>query len=374
MKIKNLVGSATLLTSILLCSVYAGSVSAESAVNTQENLNNTNTATNKLSQIETNNYISIDSKKALLYPTFVNPESAIAEIQKKTPDFLNAISKKYALEQLGTENWNDYRNYADQYVTEDSNLSELEIEQYNALNNFFDIYENADKNTAIADLVMKSTLSRSASDTTEMALLLPYTSDLSTDFNNAQTLQGVGITATLSSVPNLSNSIAYASNYAVNPNRNKYPVFGQDCTNFASQILEAGGVSQSVFTDTSKGWWHTIGVTQYGQIYHTNSISWSVADTFARYMGVGYTSKSHSSFSSAIAQGDFIAADFEGDGDWNHIGFVTAKGSYANYGGKSYTDYKVAQHTNNYHDWTSSSTNGWETVEDGNGTYGRVRR
>jgi hypothetical protein len=46
--------------------------------------------------------------------------------------------------------------------------------------------------------------------------------------------------------------------------------------------------------------------------------------------------------------------------------------SAGTYNGSTYYDYKVAQHTNNYHAWTSSSTNGWETLT--NVTYARVRR
>lgn len=52
--------------------------------------------------------------------------------------------------------------------------------------------------------------------------------------------------------------------------------------------------------------------------------------------------------------------------------FVTKRDSSAgsSYG---YIDYKVAQHTTDYHAWASSSTNGWET-NNGKGTYAIVRR
>jgi hypothetical protein len=90
-------------------------------------------------------------------------------------------------------------------------------------------------------------------------------------------------------------------------------------------------------------------------------------------MGVGYTTTNHSTFSGNLQAADFIAYDRDRDGDWNHIGFVTSVDSSAGtYNGSTYYDYKVAQHTNNYHAWTSSSTNGWETLT--NVTYARVRR
>lgn len=104
---------------------------------------------------------------------------------------------------------------------------------------------------------------------------------------------------------------------------------------------------------------------------HKHSISWIRADTFAKYMGVGYTTTSHSTFTNNIQKGDFIGADFGNDGDWNHMGFVTDKETTMSNG---YYDYKVAQHTSNYHEWTSSSNNGWDTIESDGGKYGRVRR
>ena len=57
---------------------------------------------------------------------------------------------------------------------------------------------------------------------------------------------------------------------------------------------------------------------------------------------------------------------------WEHMAFVTAVDNYV---GNSYRyyDYKVVQHTNNYHLWTSNSGNGWEDVGSDGGRYGRIR-
>ena len=92
---------------------------------------------------------------------------------------------------------------------------------------------------------------------------------------------------------------------------------------------------------------------------------------YRRKYGFSYTTTSNSSFSSIIQAGDFIAADFDSDGDWNHMGFVTDRKTTQSNG---YYDYRVAQHTSNYHEWTSSSKNGWENVGKDGGTYGRVKR
>jgi len=89
-------------------------------------------------------------------------------------------------------------------------------------------------------------------------------------------------------------------------------------------------------------------------------------------MGVGYTTKSHYNFAANIQKYDFIAFDRANDGSWDHIGYVTADDNYI--GSYGYYDYKVAQHSTNYHAWASSSTNNWDTLESYGALYGRVRR
>lgn len=51
--------------------------------------------------------------------------------------------------------------------------------------------------------------------------------------------------------------------------------------------------------------------------------------------------------------------DSNSDGKWNHVAFVTATKSGATSAG--YRDFKVTQHTKNYHAWVSS-INGWENI------------
>jgi hypothetical protein len=88
-------------------------------------------------------------------------------------------------------------------------------------------------------------------------------------------------------------------------------------------------------------------------------------------MGVVLTRQNHRDFSAHVYKGNFIAADWTNDGDWEHMGFVTADDNYI--GSYGYYDYKIAQHTSNYHAWTSSSTNNWEYVGVDGGKYGRIR-
>lgn len=63
-----------------------------------------------------------------------------------------------------------------------------------------------------------------------------------------------------------------------------------------------------------------------------------------------------------VYQGVFIALDSELDRKWNHCVFVDEVGTVANYGGKTYRDLKISQHTKNYHAWVSSATNDWENA------------
>lgn len=73
-----------------------------------------------------------------------------------------------------------------------------------------------------------------------------------------------------------------------------------------------------------------------------------------------------------MSNGTFVVADFQNDGDWDHCGFVTQRDNYvgSSYG---YYDYKIAQHTSNYHAWASSSENNWENIGNDGGKYARVR-
>ena len=107
---------------------------------------------------------------------------------------------------------------------------------------------------------------------------------------------------------NRNNAVSYADTWAHGRNL-VYPVFGtgcvcDDCTNFVSQVLEAGGIPQiRNLTPTNQGSWYVIGTT-------TNSHSWSATDWFkshvdsnnARYQYVG----DNSVFVESLTAGDFV--------------------------------------------------------------------
>ncbi|WP_349393421.1 amidase domain-containing protein, partial [Clostridium perfringens] len=299
-------------------------------------------------QYETLNINGIDIN---LSKTFVDREDALNNFKNIYSEELEFIKSTLNLEELSLSNYevyyttlkslNDYVNINTVPAKLNKNISELL--------KFFDIFENNEINQQIKDLnsklITQNVSSRTISPESNKILnsidsLLPYDSPSVAPIS-IQPMAFIGLS--------VDNAINYATKYATSPNSSFKYFNGNDCTNFVSQILTYGGIPR-----TSSWYYRT------ASDYATN---WVNANSFARYWGVKYNSTSHYTFSSFIDKGDVIVLDY-GDGTWDHVGFVTAADSYsATYSGKTYYDYKVAQHSSNYHAWTSSSTNGWETVE-----------
>lgn len=313
--------------------------------------------------------ITINGVENPLFCEFLDPVSALTNFKKLEKASIDDISLKYGLSELSSENWEEYQAAA---YESDSRV----------LVDFFDIYENTKKNDE-AEKFANSMTSTYALDSDseetqleQLSFMLPYFSPLAEEYNSS-TNAGSGI-STHATLPNVSAAVSYAERYAWNANTAQYKDFGgTDCTNFVSQILVAGGVSQDSYANENYGWWHRI---VNGK--HEHSISWIRSDTFARYMGVGYKTNRMMNFSMNIQVGDAIALDNNSDGDWDHMGFVTYKNNYA---GSyqldnmimTYNDFVIAQHSSNYNRWVSEDGNSWDRYDwtfGGTGTYGRVRR
>ena len=319
--------------------------------------------------------IRINGETNKLYCVFDNQHSAIENLKLKTPTLLRTLAKEYGLTSLCDANWKDYRE--SMYLlfeseNRPSDYDESNIE-FRTLRAFFDIYENVETNQracALAEIIngFKESNVKTDSLEDELALLLPYNEPLAQSFQNRVASQTKAGTASF----NVTQAIDYAISYATSPNTPTYYYFSHgDCANFVSQILENAGVSQIVTNSTATGWWHKRSPGFLGIGYtHTHSESWSIADTFARYQGIMYSTTSNYYFSFNLSNGKFVVADFQNDGDWDHCGFVTQSDNYMTNG---YFDYKIAQHTSNYHAWASSSTNNWETIGSDGGKYARVR-
>ncbi|WP_227939614.1 amidase domain-containing protein [Alkalihalobacillus deserti] len=98
----------------------------------------------------------------------------------------------------------------------------------------------------------------------------------------------------------------------------EYRKFTNNCTNFISQCLYAGGAEMTVHSNRAKGWW-----------YRSDnwSFSWAVAHAFRWYLsgaqnGLRGVEKESAS---ELQSGDVICYDFDGDGRWQHSTIVVAK-------------------------------------------------
>lgn len=115
------------------------------------------------------------------------------------------------------------------------------------------------------------------------------------------------------------SAVRYAERWwnSYNP---EYRKFTDDCTNFISQCMRAGGAPMWGSPNRGKGWWYS------GKSW---SYSWAVAHSFRWYLSgsrQGLTGKEVDSPKDLIP-GDVICYDFEGDGRWNHNTIVVMKDS-----------------------------------------------
>ena len=325
----------------------------------------------KLGEIRRTDVIIINGQENPLYCTFSNKDEAIKNLKSLAPNILSYLQAEFKLGPINSENWKEYQTgFISLSATNEILKNE---EESGILESFFDIYENYELNKEILEYSKEGKIVSNISTAQEeqLGFLLPYYAPLAIKTsNNIQARRTVS-----ASLPNLNAAIRYAEQWAWSMNTPTYSnqtFSGGDCTNFASQILEASGVVQDVYTSVNSGWWHKRNGSS-----HTHSVSWIRANAFARYMGVGFGTFVHRTFADSIAVGDFITYDDEYDGEWDHMGFVTAQASAeANHNGNTYRDYKVAQHTLEYNSWTSEDRNGWENVKKPGKTarYGRVRR
>lgn len=330
-----------------------------------------------LGEIVVDDFVLINGEKNLIFPYFKSPETALENAKKKYSILLDKVKKDYFLTDLTNDNYIEYQqSLVDLRIKLDMDFS-YDYDEC-ILESFFNILENSSTNQKLNEFLSNKTGLDAKTNSVledkyadELINLLPYYSTFNEKVisNASSTVDAITPFSTLGSSQK-SKAIAYATKHATSRNTPRYQNFTKDCTNFASQILEAAGISQVKSTSVHSGWWQTYNSGAWLALdRYKNSNSWSVADTFARYMGISNRTVINSAqaleaFSATIVAGDFIAGDWERDGKWNHIAFITQKDSYkANYNGKVYYDFKVAQHTTDYHLWASSNSNNWDSIE-----------
>jgi len=108
----------------------------------------------------------------------------------------------------------------------------------------------------------------------------------------------------------------YARTHAYNYNPN-YTTYNQDCTNFISQALKAGGWKEKL------GWYRSVNVWWYGGGGSpTNSFTWSAAHNFYWFTSNSGRGTAAQYFSQASV-GDILQFDFTRDGKIDHAMIVT---------------------------------------------------
>jgi hypothetical protein len=119
---------------------------------------------------------------------------------------------------------------------------------------------------------------------------------------------------------NRAQAVAYAERYwnSANP---AYPRFKDDCTNFISQCVHAGGIPMAFTGQKGKGWWFRGGKNP-GWSY-----SWTVAHSFYLQLKSGKAPIRAVELLTPdlLLPGDIICYDFDGDGRWQHNTIVVAK-------------------------------------------------
>lgn len=98
----------------------------------------------------------------------------------------------------------------------------------------------------------------------------------------------------------------------------QYKKFEDNCTNFVSQCLHAGGAPMTGHPNRNKGWWYR----------NKNwSLSWTVAHSLRWHLSGAKTGLRAKEMSKPeeLMKGDVICYDFDGDGRWQHNTIVVAK-------------------------------------------------
>lgn len=333
-----------------------------------------------IGKVNKNNTITINGKETEIFCTFENQAMALENIKIESKDFLNKMKDNYGLEELSVKNWNQYfellHNFAG-VLYDDGKLTEDLDEEYRKLRRFFDIYENVDDNEEIKQYVEDAQKARSyinLAEDDEFLSLLPNYSQLvkEHDENKVEPYANHG-------TYNATAAVKYAKENAYNKNSSEYGYLTSDCTNFASQVYNKGGLSQEKTNSTATGWWHSKNGNS-----HLHSRAWAYAYEFAKYWGVSLKTQDTNKFSSTIKTGDAILADWQNDGKWDHAGIVTATSQTVKYipgtatsgsaiGSGWYYDFQVAQHNRDYLLWASDTGNNWETIAIDSGAFGIAR-
>ena len=263
---------------ICVCCLFHSNVKALSKVDENGNLEyyvgeeNFN-CTNTFGDVFRPSSFDYNGIKISLYCEFKNPKETLEKFNKDYKEEILAMSKQSNLTYpITDDNYTEYKEQA-----------ELKKNGYSELLHFLRLYSLKDTNSdIIASLKLVNNYS-----------INKLTAQISDDINSklpvySEKIQNITpgqnqIQATRKGL-NVSKAVDYAYKYATSPNTGDYQYWSNaDCTNFVSQILYAGGVSQIPGVTQSFGWWH---VKALGK--HAHSYSWTGANSFINYWGYNY--------------------------------------------------------------------------------------
>ncbi|MGN0241719.1 MAG: amidase domain-containing protein [Candidatus Weimeria sp.] len=185
--------------------------------------------------------IEVDWIRLDLCPQFVDQEQAASEIKSRCPDVIAVLQKKYGLGDFSDSTWKDYRVKQMEYLDCPDRVSwySEDNDQFVDLDGFFDIYENQEYNDTIIKKISQMGSERELMKDEDLLLQLP-----SKSYNKfvAELSERVHSTVPERQLKISNNAISYAEKYATSPNKKQFGyISGSDCTNFASQIMLAGG-------------------------------------------------------------------------------------------------------------------------------------
>lgn len=148
-----------------------------------------------------------------------------------------------------------------------------------------------------------------------------------------------------------SAAAAYAHKWATGRNPS-YVSFDDDCTNFASQAMEAGGWTQIVGADIcddrkkdSVWWFKKGGCTRIWPLSDVDaSFTWGGAENFRRFIGSSGRATAAAKITD-LDVGDVLQRD-HGDGTIHHTMVVTQKGTDTDDKGTSIVQIWLSYHTN----------------------------
>lgn len=296
--------------------------------------------------------IIIKDKAFTLYPEYIDKNKELTNIKIRCNRYLNILSDYYVLDEISDENWEDYYYCMKRYLgEEDRDMTYNETSrEYVELQQFFDIYENTDANINIQREVGKIHSINDIKNNKKLVNELPRDIIKYLNRNSSTNI-------TLGQVENFDviHATLYARKYATSPNKKVYKTCKADCTNFASQIINIGGVQMS-------NEWKAYSKSKKSGEYTKYTFAWCNADGFVKYHGTSSVYDNFAGVTRDAKVGNIIAYDTTNDNDWDHVGYIVDTKEYSENLG--YTDLEIAQHSRDYCAWISDNENGWDTLEE----------